>query len=609
MRSCSGRDDDVRRLRNLLLVDRVVLLYGRSGTGKTSLLEAEDGLRAHLLTHDHFGPIKRFYVGEYLAQASAAQPMGTMEEELKNFLDPPANWSAERAKPDDRYPLAIIDQIERCWQPGVLPSGAEPGVRLVQLLRQYILDFPRACFLLVIQEEFLASLLELRQRLPGQLGVSYRLEALTREQVKAVIAGPPGSELPAPFVAALQALGDDLAVSSQGLYDPFAVQLLGRMLEERSRGLSLGLDIAKELLDTQIVPIKRLIDTKGLVAAYLEEGLDSAVRDVPSLSSGLLSKTLQQRFLVRGSATRRIVPLEARRTRWAKWAERILRGVADLLRYARPGYELSLSFLSSVDLLSLAPRLQSWGILRAVPAATVEGTPKYELAHDRLGPPLSSLEQMELAAGALRQRRFWLLFLPMLMLASALVFLLRSRPVDSGFQGPPPTSLRERQFRVYPPGELDPARLWSPERCDWDLHAEIRTTERCVTAIRDAQARFQQAEAERSKIEAERIEKRSFQKLKKGYAQLQAQKNVCMKNLQKTNSELTAALWEVTYQRFHGDHPDRGGTASERQVLDSVNRRNLNNLCNLIYEEGVNKRLLPGGQLARQLPQLCLWSP
>ena len=220
-----GRDAEKYELLQLVLVERLVLLFGRSGLGKSSLINA--GLLELLRSKGFFpmvvrisgsdqGPFKSLYDGikTVADQGRAYQQIEYEPSEpewnttsLWHFFKTFELWR------DDKLlsPVLIIDQFEELF---TLQSADQRkqfiheiadlvrGTRPKEALEQHESDAPKLMdrppdvkVVLALREEFLANLEELADRIPAILKARFRLSPLSREQAKRAIVEPAEAEL------------------------------------------------------------------------------------------------------------------------------------------------------------------------------------------------------------------------------------------------------------------------------------------------------------------------------------------------------------------------------------------------------------------------------
>lgn len=195
-----GRDREVRALRNLLVAERIVVLYSPSGAGKTSLVQAglipkmqESGFHVLPVIRINQPPRERTdgNPNRYLASARRSlEPSFTGAEQgpvdlntlrLSEFL-------ASRPSPDDDpvADLLIFDQFEEILtlDPTDGPAKTEFFTQVGEALR---VEGRWAVFSL--REDHLAGLERFRPLIPTRLATSFRLEFLSREAAVVAIQG------------------------------------------------------------------------------------------------------------------------------------------------------------------------------------------------------------------------------------------------------------------------------------------------------------------------------------------------------------------------------------------------------------------------------------
>ncbi len=200
-----GRDRELRDLENLLLAEDLVVLFARSGMGKSSLIQA--GLMKPLRQRGFLPVVARVNAQQeslwgsvlYAIRGAAAEArvdcVGGDVESAWDFFKQAEFWSE---KDDLLRPVLILDQFEELFtlQP---PERRQEFIRqLAELIRgRAAADAgigdrspPRLKILLSLREDFLADLEELSEDVPTILRNRFRLGALSREGARDAIIEP-----------------------------------------------------------------------------------------------------------------------------------------------------------------------------------------------------------------------------------------------------------------------------------------------------------------------------------------------------------------------------------------------------------------------------------
>ncbi len=209
-----GREKEKEELFQRIIFNRLMVLHGVSGLGKTSLLNA--GVFSLLRQRNYF-PIKvRFNMAEtdpiqaiyHSIDETVKQQQGDMElgetETLWHYFKTVAFWSQ---KDELLTPVLILDQFEEFFafhEPEVrgrfiqqladlvhntIPDGLRQAIREGEPYR-YNDESPRVKIVISIRSDYLGQLDELSAAIPEILLNRYRLLALTRTQAREAIIKP-----------------------------------------------------------------------------------------------------------------------------------------------------------------------------------------------------------------------------------------------------------------------------------------------------------------------------------------------------------------------------------------------------------------------------------
>jgi WD40 repeat protein len=236
-----GRDRELLALTNRLLSERLLLLYSPSGAGKTSLLQAQGGLRDRMAGEGfHLLPIVRVShapdlaakagVNRYLLSTLLALEPGRPEaarrdaESLAALLRPRdgglapdflrdhfAGLASGPSSPDPDGPiqtLLVLDQFEELL---TLDPSDEPAKReFMRQLGTALKDHDRWA-LFAMREDYLAALEPYLPTIPTRLSATFRLDFLGRDAARDAIVRPAAEFGVAVEDDAVKALIDELA--------------------------------------------------------------------------------------------------------------------------------------------------------------------------------------------------------------------------------------------------------------------------------------------------------------------------------------------------------------------------------------------------------------
>ncbi len=214
-----GREADCERLHGRLLSSSVLVVFGKSGVGKTSLLRA--------------GLLSRFQAPQDLVvtQRMLSEPVGALRQLLGKVLglsvqDESLASLLVRAEQCVRGAVVVVlDQFEEFFLRCTSAQRAQFGRELAEVLR---LDLRRSHLVLSLREDFLAQMAELEEFVPTILQQRFRVTALDRAQTMEAILKP--AQL---FHLEIEpALVEEL-LGLQGIEPPQLQIILDRLYEHR----------------------------------------------------------------------------------------------------------------------------------------------------------------------------------------------------------------------------------------------------------------------------------------------------------------------------------------------------------------------------------------
>ena len=188
-----GRAEESRELLYLVLAERLVVLFAKSGVGKTSLINAS--LMERLRERDYFPVGVRFSDDEqdplrsiFDAMATEAQKhnvdrVGGDQTDLRHFFEDLELWSEDD---DLLHPVLIFDQFEELFTPQAQEIRNGFVAQLAKLLRSK----SRAKVVISIREDYLAYLDDMALSIPTILHNRFRLGPLRRDGAHAAIIEP-----------------------------------------------------------------------------------------------------------------------------------------------------------------------------------------------------------------------------------------------------------------------------------------------------------------------------------------------------------------------------------------------------------------------------------
>jgi WD40 repeat protein len=357
-----GREREIAAVAANVLANRLTVLYGPSGVGKSSLLGAGVARRLRELSG---APV---VVHDAWAEDPAARLMASVEAECGELGATAGLVDTVAAAAQQRGELhLLLDNFEEY----VLYHGLEGPLSdtLPELLRRPGL---RVNVLLALRDDALADLDEFAGRIPQLFSNLLRLDRLDREAGKAAILGPLArySELTGEQFTAEDALVEavlDEASTDTGVEAPY-LQLVLERLWERERELR-----SHEL---RLATLRAIGGARAVVREHVRGALDA----LPLVEQDAAARVVRQLVTPSG--------------------RKVSHEPSDLAEYAH---------VEGPELRRLLETLGRERIVRGVNG--MQGAPtRYEIFHDVLGPPILAWQaehqlQSERIRGRQQRRR------------------------------------------------------------------------------------------------------------------------------------------------------------------------------------------------------------
>lgn len=194
-----GRDEEIEQLYQMVFQSEILLVYGGSGTGKTSLINC--GLASRFQAHDWLAlNIRR---GQNLNQslreklrALVGEPVAAgfdldwlAEDETETLAPAPhSEWATQLGAIYRQYfrPIYLIfDQFEELY---ILGNAAEQAEFIASVQEILLVEQP-VKLIFIIREEYLGHLFEFEKAVPSLLRKKLRIEPMNLDKVRQVIQG------------------------------------------------------------------------------------------------------------------------------------------------------------------------------------------------------------------------------------------------------------------------------------------------------------------------------------------------------------------------------------------------------------------------------------
>ncbi len=314
----SGRTEESQRLANRILAHRLTLLYGESGSGKSSLMNA--GVTPRLLQQRSLVATCTPNPDEPLTEIMRR---ALLETGQRAGLTPPSEsllvtvreWQRALSGPI----VLVLDQFEQFF----LVYNAQERATAARLFHELHEDRSLNLRLVfILREDFLGRLQTLEDLVPGLMNVRFRLQKLGRENARAALEEPARLFNTQWEPALVQTLLDEL-ITDDGDISPPQLQLVADQLWQDLRNGVADQNPSRESPKTTLVPpasnavpkpdhtgvltLKRFTELGG-VQAILGDYLDQTVATFPTDDQSLVRLLLGA--LVSSGGVKQRLPLE-----------------------------------------------------------------------------------------------------------------------------------------------------------------------------------------------------------------------------------------------------------------------------------------------------------
>jgi len=173
-----GRDNETEELFRKMYSGKLLLVYGKSGTGKSSIVNC--GLISRIPQEDIFAISIR--CGQYGYDNFVTEIRKHSKTEFENPLEILEDIFYSHSKPV----ALIFDQFEEIF----ILSEEEERLKLADALNQILRSRLKINIILIIREEYLASLTEFESFIPGLFSNRTRIERISTSAAKEAIVKP-----------------------------------------------------------------------------------------------------------------------------------------------------------------------------------------------------------------------------------------------------------------------------------------------------------------------------------------------------------------------------------------------------------------------------------
>lgn len=182
-----GRTLDAAQIAQKALSHRLMVVFGKSGVGKTSILKA--GMMPQLDKHG-FSPIYVRTTDDAVKSIKRCVHERLQLTGLGSHWDSKASLRVCLQNAEDRIKQTLVIILDQAEELSTLLGRAARKSFEEALTECLVIDPPVARFIIALREDFLGEFHELKLGVPDVLRNRYRLRPLTREQAKEAITRP-----------------------------------------------------------------------------------------------------------------------------------------------------------------------------------------------------------------------------------------------------------------------------------------------------------------------------------------------------------------------------------------------------------------------------------
>jgi GTPase SAR1 family protein len=288
-----GRNEEIESLYQMIFQTKILLIYGTSGTGKTSLIQC--GLANKFHTYDWLAlPVRR---GSNLISSldkvlcDASDDVFIYTEQKESFIKDLTVKIEAVYKASFKPVYLIFDQFEELY---VLGTKAEQEL-FVEAIKEILSVEEPVKVILSIREEYLGNLFEFEKKVPQLLRKKLRVEPMSLDKVTHVLKGINNFKL-----SNVRFRTDELDPITQGIFDrikgkkktlfielPYLQVFLDKLYFETTKDAS---HQAEALITTEV--LNRIGDIGDVLRNFLEEQVKCISRNLSVNNKNVSTETI-----------------------------------------------------------------------------------------------------------------------------------------------------------------------------------------------------------------------------------------------------------------------------------------------------------------------------